>query len=161
MSRNPPKDDQKQLFLDALSRSGIIASACTAAGITRQTANNWRKADQDFDVAYDGAMRDAADLLEEEARRRAYEGVSTLKIVGTGDNAREVYETRYSDQLMLALLKAKKPDEFADRTKAEISNPDSTLRPENAEQSAVRLAAILEEAKRRKDAQGEADDLFA
>lgn len=153
-------DEQKQLFLDALSRSGILAVACKAAGITRQSTVNWRKRDPQFAAAYDDAMADAADLLEEEARRRAYEGVSTLKIIGTGDNAREVYETRYSDQLMLALLKAKKPDEFAERSKAEISNPDGTLRPESTEQAAARLAAILDEAKRRKTA-GEADDLFA
>lgn len=158
-------DENKQTFLDALARSGVIGTACRAAGITRPTAWRWRKDDALFDAAFLDAMADASDELEQEARRRAYEGVSTEKIVGTGDNARTIVETRYSDTLMLALLKAKKPDEFADRSKTEFSNPDGTMRPENPENAAVRLAAILDEARRRRD-NGEApedddDDLFA
>ena len=158
-------DENKELFLEALARSGVIGSACRAAGISRATAVRWRKEDPLFLEAFNDALADASDELEHEARRRAYEGVTSEKIIGSGDNARVVIETRYSDTLMLALLKAKKPDEFADRSKTEFSNPDGTMRPESTDNAAVRLAAILDEARRRRDngdpPPEDADDLFA
>ena len=90
-----------------------MARALAQAGIaSRQTINAWREKDADFAAAYTEAMENAADLLETEARRRAVQGVEEPhfykdEIVG--------HVRRYSDTLLLALLKATRPEKFKDR----------------------------------------------
>lgn len=154
-------DADKQKFLDHLAKTGVVAEALAAAGIkTRPTIIRWRETDEQFAAAYNDALADAADSLEAEARRRAVEGVVRTKVIGKGEDARVVDELHYSDSLLLALLKAKKPDEFAERTKTELTNPDGTFKPENETAAAARIAAIFEAAKKRRAA-GEEDDLFA
>lgn len=155
----PFDDTTKQAFLDALAESGIVATACRAAGIkSRISITNWREKDEAFNTAYLEAMAEAADGLEAEARRRAVEGVVRVKMIGSGDNAQIIDEIQYSDSLLSQLLKAKKPDEFAERSKTELSNPDGTLKNENDTSAAVRIAALLEEARRRRDAASEEGD---
>lgn len=151
-------DADKQKFLDHLAKTGVVAEALVASGIkTRVTINRWRETDEQFAAAYNDALADAADSLEAEARRRAVEGVVTTKRTKDGETYDEI---KYSDSLLLALLKAKKPDEFAERTKTELTNPDGTFKPENETAAAARIAAIFEAAKKRRAA-GEEDDLFA
>lgn len=150
-------DTTKQDFLDALAKSGVVGDAMLVAGIkARQTIKRWREEDELFAEAYNDAVADASDTLEAEARRRAVEGVVSIKWVGKGEDREPVEEVKYSDTLLLALLKAKKPDEFAERSKTEISNPDGSLKPENETEAAVRIAALLDAAKRRRD-EGAAD----
>ena len=43
--------ETRQAFLDALARTGVIGTACAAAGITRPTVYAWRQ-DPDFEAAY-------------------------------------------------------------------------------------------------------------
>lgn len=152
----PKTDDDKQAFLDALSKSGLIADACIVAGIERTSPHRWRKEDPQFAQAFDDALEFAGDSLEKEARRRAMEGVHRKRYDKDGNLISE--EIVYSDTLMLALLKANKPDKFIDRSKAEISNPDGSLKPDSPTDAAARIAAILEEGRRRRDQQ---DDIFA
>lgn len=157
-------DDQRQTFLDVLARTGIIADACREAGTTRTTVRNWRNSDEVFNAAYDEAMEEAADAVESELRRRAIEGVTRQKMIGSGDNAILIEEQQYSDTLILALAKATKPDKFAERTKAEITSPDNAFKPADPTQAAARLASILDAARERK-ARGETldpnDELFS
>lgn len=152
-------DETKQLFLDALAKTGIVAPALRAAGIkTRGTVNKWREEDEAFSRAYDEALEDAADTLEAAAWRRAVEGVVTIKYEGKGDDRQPVEEVKYSDSLMALLLKGTKPDKFADRSKTELSNPDGSFKPANETEAAVRIAAILDAARQRKVA--DEDELF-
>lgn len=148
-------DDDKQSFLDTLARTGVILDACTAIGCSRSTVTLWRN-DPQFNEAYEQALLDAADGLESEARRRAVEGVVRVRF----DKAGNAYdEITYSDPLLLALLKARKPHEFAERSKSEISGPEGKPIETNDMSAAVRLASLLEEARVRR-AQAE-DDLFS
>jgi len=66
-------------FLASLAALGNVQAACEAAKIERSTAYRHREADEGFAEAWNAAMESAADLLEEEARRRAYDGVRRLK----------------------------------------------------------------------------------
>jgi hypothetical protein len=154
----PYSDDTKQDFLDQLARCGVLSAARAAAGIkSHATIHKWRETDEAFSEAYDEAMATAADSLETEARRRAVEGVVRVKHhPKTGE---PIDEVQYSDTLLLALLKAKKPSEFAERTKTELSGPDGKAIETNDTANAARLMAILEDAKRRKEADN--DPLFA
>ena len=118
-----------------------------------------RDTDEQFSDAYDEAIANAADLAESELRRRAIDGVTRVKALGSGDNMTIIEEQQYSDTLLLALNKALKPEKFADRSKTELTSPDGSMSPAAGDtQAAARIAALLEEAKRRREA--DSDPLF-
>ena len=154
----PHDDTTKQAFLDALAKTGNVGLSLRASGIaSRQTVNAWRRDDEVFSAAYDEAIEDANDTLEAEAHRRAVEGVTRLKALGSGENMTIVEEVSYSDTLLLALLKANKPEKFAERSKTELTSPDGSFKPDSSTESAARIAALLDEARRRREA---GDPLF-
>ena len=66
----------KNDFLNYYIQCGTISKAAKKAGITRQTHYNWLKDDKKgfYRRAFELADKMAADLLEEEAFRRAVEG---------------------------------------------------------------------------------------
>lgn len=61
-------------FLDALRRCGVVAQACRQAGVSYGSAYARRKSDGDFAAAWDDALEESYDAMEQEARRRAVEG---------------------------------------------------------------------------------------
>ena len=63
-----------QAFLSALAETGVMSRAAELADVDRVTAWRRRKNDPDFDKACSEALQQAADALEQEARRRALEG---------------------------------------------------------------------------------------
>jgi len=76
----------------------------------------WRAEDKTFAAAWDKAIEIGADLLEEEAMRRAVTGVQRPVFQG----GRLVGHVRdYSDTLLIFLLKGAKPQKYAERTKNE------------------------------------------
>lgn len=115
--------DKRQLwtdaFLAALADCGVITFAASAAGIDRVSVWRRREADPDFAAQCELAIEMAADKLEQEARRRALEGVEEPvyqggQLIGT--------KTVYSDQLLALLLKGRRKKVFADRTELTGAN---------------------------------------
>lgn len=154
-------DDQKQTFLDALAKCGVIGDALVAAGIkSRQTVTRLREADPEFGEAYDEALEASRDTLESEARRRAVEGVSQIKFYPKGhpDAGKPYTEMNYSDSLLMFMLKGERGEKFAERTKSEISGPGGGPIEANDTATAARIAALLDAARRRRDEEGGADD---
>ena len=103
---------KREKFLAALATGLSVSNACSSAGLARRTAYDWRDADPDFAKAWDHAIEDGTDALEDEARRRAFEGAEEPvfyqgKQVGT--------VRKYSDTLLIFLLKGRRPDKFKDR----------------------------------------------
>ena len=99
------------LFLDALSRTGNVSAAADAARIDRTTAYAARKRSREFYEAWEMALDRGGDILEAEARRRAIQGTEEPvyyqgQIVGS--------VRKYSDTLLIFLLKAHKPAKYAD-----------------------------------------------
>ena len=108
----------KNDFLNYYIQYGTISKAAKKAGISRQTHYDWLKNDKKgfYRRAFELADKMAADLLEEEAFRRAVEG--DLQVVYY--KGEEVGQRRvYSDQLLSILLKGKKPQY---RENTEINN---------------------------------------
>lgn len=62
-------------FCAALAETCNVGKACAAVGISRMTAYTWRKDMPDFAAAWDDAMKAGLLALEDEAHRRAFEGV--------------------------------------------------------------------------------------
>jgi len=119
-------------FLASFSQTGNLAAAARTANIDRSTVYTWRETDPSFAARYQLAEEEAADYLRAAAFRRAVRGypefvVSMGRVVmDPNDATQPLLQTRYSDALLMALLKARVP-EFRDTTKVEVSG---TLRSE-------------------------------
>jgi len=103
----------QQRFLEALAETGSVSTAAAVAGTSRTRVYELRKSDPTFSSAWQEAEETAADRLEDEAKRRALEGVPEL-LVSAGklvrdDEGQPITVRRYSDNLLLALLKAHRP----------------------------------------------------
>lgn len=117
-TRRTPKKDWRPAFLGALADGASITRAAEVAKVGRRTAFDHRHQDEDFALAWHEAAEAGADKLEDEARRRAAEGV--LKPVYQGGKL--VGEIReYSDTLLIFLLKGKRPEVFRENVKVEHS----------------------------------------
>ena len=106
-------------FCAALANSGgNVTRACEAVAISRVTAYEWRKNDPAFAEAWDEAKAIGLDALEDEATRRAFEGVDK-PIVHLGVITDTVKE--YSDTLAIFLLKGGKPEKYRERVSQELT----------------------------------------
>jgi hypothetical protein len=103
-------------FCAALAETGIVARACKAVDITRETAYKWRRLDPAFAKDWDAALEIGITALEDEAHRRAFEGAGeTIYHLG-----KAVGETKkYSDTLAIFLLKAHRPERYRERAEVE------------------------------------------
>lgn len=136
-NRTPKKQPRwAKSFLAALSETGNVRLACKSARIGRTVAYELRADDDLFAYDWSMALEEAADLLEQEARRRAHEGLRRVKfdrgkpimvpvigadglIVRDADGNSELVpyvEHEYSDTLMIFLLKAADPEKYRDRS---------------------------------------------
>lgn len=103
---------RRKKFIEALRSTANISLASRMAGISQSTARTYKAAYPGFSDEWDTALEEAADNLEQEARRRAMTGVAVDVyhqgvVVGT--------KTEYSDSLMALLLKAHKPEKYRER----------------------------------------------
>lgn len=137
---------RQRIFLTALiACSGNQTKAAKAAKVDRKTVWMWRniesKTREKFCEAFKTAMAALGDALESEAWRRAVDGttkqvtyrgqpvfvwVKDDKVVerGTAGAVRQpLVETSYSDQILIALLKANKPKKYRDRSENLLTGP--------------------------------------
>jgi hypothetical protein len=104
---------RRDAFLKALSACGIIGDAAKKSGITRKTVREHRDEDEDFERRVQDALEDYGDAVEREFQRRAVEGtVKPFFYQGKRVDRGKIRE--YSDALLLAALKRRKP-EYRDR----------------------------------------------
>lgn len=108
--KNTPQ--HRKAFLEALAAGKVPAVACKEADLGYTTVHQWRRDDEEFARAWDDAAEHGIDLLEQEARRRAYEGVDRPVYQG-GEMVGVVRE--YSDTLMTVLLKGRRKRVFSER----------------------------------------------
>lgn len=108
--RTPKK--RAALLASIEAHAGNVTRACKAVRIARQSVWEWARDDEDFKAALDAAIDRGADLLEEEAIRRAREG--TKKPVYQGGKL-VGYVQEYSDTLLMFLLNGKRPERYKHR----------------------------------------------
>lgn len=113
------KKKKQAIFLQYLIEFVSITRAAKKAKIGRQTVYDWVKNDQEFKPLYEAATEIAIEKLEDEAIRRANEGVVKPVYQG-GKKVGSIRE--FSDTLLIFLLKGKKPDVYKDRFSGEIKN---------------------------------------
>lgn len=122
-------------FLSALSQTGNVRQACEAADVGRSTVYMLQSIDKTFAADWATALDESADLLEQEARRRAETGVHRLKfhngsailVQARGPGGEPLVnvdgqpimvpyvEHEYSDTLMIFLLKGIRPEKYRER----------------------------------------------
>lgn len=112
MARSFPHRSRKAKFLAVLAEICNVSEACRAADIPRRTAYDWRDADEAFRTQWLEAEAEAADRLEREAWRRGVEGID--KPVTFQGVITATYR-EYSDRMLELLLKAHRPERYAER----------------------------------------------
>ena len=118
---NNIQQPKKRAYVAAfVATGGNITKASEAAGINRCTpySDQWKN-DRKLQDALELARPMAADTLEAEAVRRATEGVK--EPVGWYQGEPGGYVQRYSDTLLIFLLKGARPERYRERH--EFSGP--------------------------------------
>ena len=111
--------ERKAAFCAALiATGGNVTRACVAVDIERTTPYSWREDDPDFAKSWDRSKQIGAEVLEDEARRRAFEGFDK-PIVHQGVITATMKE--YSDTLAIFLLKGAMPEKYRERHQTEHS----------------------------------------
>jgi hypothetical protein len=104
--------DVRELFLGLVAEAGNITKACKICGLGRKTVYSHAERDATFKQDLDRARLMGIDGLEDEAIRRAYDGVEK-PVVHQGKVIFTVRE--YSDSLLKMILKGWKPHRYAER----------------------------------------------
>jgi hypothetical protein len=123
--------ERQKEFLELFSKTGNCALSARAIGVNRNSIWYLRERDEAFDEDYKEAEAIALGLLEEEARRRALEGVER-PIYQQGNLVG--YERVYSDRMLEILLKAHDPQKYRDNQPADPGGVVINLVQFNGEQ---------------------------
>ena len=103
---------RRRAFLMALAATGNVRLSAARAKIARTQVYTWRHRLPKFAAAWAEAVEQGADVLEDAALERAIHGVAEPvlyqgKVVGT--------QRKYSDALLMFLLRARRPQTYRDR----------------------------------------------
>ncbi len=104
---------QQRAFLVAFLETGNVRRACKVAKVGRSSHYRWLKQHKAYREAFNVAKQCAADLLESEAYRRAVEGVE--EPVGWYKGKAGGVVRKYSDVLLMFLLKGLRPETYRER----------------------------------------------
>ena len=138
-------DKKRLLFLACLKDTGgNVSRACEVSGIARQSLYDWRLADPVFAKQWDDAVEFGTDQLEQEARRRAYQGVDE-PVFYQGEECGAV--RKYSDTLLIFLLKGRRPDKYRERVQIDVNQLDSEIEQRLASMAAGSETGITGEVK--------------
>jgi hypothetical protein len=111
---------KRAIFIEALSSGMSVTASARAAGISRRYAYQIADGDPEFKAAWDSAIEEATDLLEDAIRRRAIEG-ETEPVWYRGEIVGHVQKT--SDILKMFLMKARR-SEYRDSARVEVNIGD-------------------------------------
>jgi hypothetical protein len=122
---------QRQVaFLQHFRASGVVAMACRLTGVSRRLVYGFWRKDPLFEAAFQEANEEAADVIEAELFRRGVEGVDEplvhMGIISMAEDPETgelspVTVKKYSEGCLLALIKARKPAQFRDNHKVDMS----------------------------------------
>lgn len=125
--KNPKANEtflKKRAFIAAYAATVSVSAAAAAAKVPRTEHYRWLLTDEVYRNSWEQTQEEAAQTLEDEAVRRAKEGVKRPVLykgapVKTG--RRILYEYDYSDTLLLALLKRFRPALYREHVTAEVT----------------------------------------
>ena len=111
--------EYKQQIIEMTASGMFLSEISTQLDIYPKTIRKWRTEDKEFAEAFSDAEAEVTDTLEKEGIRRARDGVlepviSQGKVVMT-DEGRPLQLRRYSDSLMMFLLKGRRRETYGDK----------------------------------------------
>ena len=114
---------RRERFLEELSATCNVTHSAACVNVSRKQLYLLREQDAEFARAWDKAVELGVEALEDEARRRAYQGVEVPiyhngVCIGT--------ERKFADTLLIFLLKGAKPEKYRERVSNEHSGPGGT-----------------------------------
>ncbi len=113
--------DQKTAFLEAFRLTASLTEAAKAVGLNRSAHYSWLAKDAKYPARFEAAKIDAAQGLEDEAIRRAREGVlEPIFYQGVACGVKRIY----SDGLMQFLLRGFIPEKYRQTGSVEITGKD-------------------------------------
>lgn len=110
---------KKTAMLTALALTGNVTAAAKKAKVGRRTHYEWVEQDPEYKAAVADAMEEAADLMEEEARRRGADGVLE-PVFHQGKRCGTI--RKYSDTLLIFLLKGARPEKYRERSTVDMNH---------------------------------------
>ena len=110
--RRPKASEWRPKFLEQLALTANISQSCRAAGISRRGCYAARETNKRFATLWAAGVEQAADRLEEEAWRRAVEGIERPVWRGGAQVGTTIER---SNQLLIFLLRGLRPSRY-DRT---------------------------------------------
>lgn len=116
----PIKDAKKAIMLETMALKGSVRAGVMASGISYPTHYNWMKDDPEYAAAAKMAQELYADRLEEEADRRAVEGIDVNHYGKDGQVV--ATEKKFSDLLLIFKLKGARPEKYRDNPVINIDN---------------------------------------
>jgi hypothetical protein len=134
---------QQRAFLAAFRKTGNVRLACEAAKVGRSSHYRWLKQDAAYREAFAVAKEEVADLLEAEAFRRAVHGWD--EPVGWYKGKAGGVMRRYSDTLLIVLLKALRPNRYKERVemRGALANLDLNQLPDELIERIARGENVL------------------
>jgi hypothetical protein len=101
------KNPRKQAFLAAYAITGSVKFACAESNVRRESHYQWKRLDADYLAAFQLAEEIAADVLVDEAKRRAHKGTHEYILYqGTVVQYQDkpLMRVKYSDSLLQFLI---------------------------------------------------------
>ena len=136
-------EKRQDAFLNAYAKTGTITSAANALGLSRKTHYAWIRNCDGYKERFDEAREELVESLEGAAVERARDGVVVEKVYDkdTGKLVKEKY--RHSDLLLLALLRANKPEKYRENfVGAGTEEEDFKLTADLASQLALQINKV-------------------
>lgn len=173
--RDMPQCDRrwKPILLAALREYPVLRHGCEVAQISRGVVRLERKADPEFDAAYEEAMQEGIDKAEREAYRRGVHGWhepvihqgemkyqhvfeadedgKVIPKVALDENGQPIPLTvnKFSDPLLQFVLKGRRRETYGDRTELTGAGGGPVALDDTTRNA--RLAALLAAAQLRKE----------
>lgn len=134
-------------FCAALADTAQVQKACDAVGVSKQSAFRVRKANPEFAAMWKEAEELAVVWMEDQAKRRAFDGVQK-PVFHNGVEVATVRE--YSDLLTIFLLKAHAPAKYRENSRVELTGADGAPLDVSGAALAAKIAGFLELAESRR-----------
>lgn len=112
-------------FLAAYATCGSVTGAARAAGCSRTAHYQWLQDDPTYPARYQQAHEESCESLEIEARRRAVDGVLEPQFykgeMCAASDGSPIGIQKYSDTLLIFLMKGSMPEKYREQWKGELS----------------------------------------
>lgn len=109
----------EDIYLGVLAEGMTHSAAAEATGFTLNAWRHYRRINKAFEERVVDALETGTDVLEDEARRRAATGTEK----GVWYKGERVgAEREYSDQLLMFILRARRPDKYRERYDVQQTN---------------------------------------